>query len=148
MAASAAPASDAHMHGSSWAGASAVSLSDVALTCRETTADAGRPAAPAAVPAECAEQGVEATAAAAPTSLRARFARLPPRVQEDILRKLDELSAMEDEMRGVRDAELQGGPRVSVCLLSALWFRVTVVEWTAAVTVPRVYCQVEGIPGL
>jgi hypothetical protein len=113
MAGSAAPASDAHMHGSIWADAPAQPLPDAALLCTEATADAGCPAAPTPVPAECAEQCMKTTATAAPTSLSARFARLPARVQEDILRKLDELSAMERETRGGRDAEPQGGPRVS-----------------------------------
>lgn len=108
MAGSAQPASDTHMHGSSWAEAAPQPL-------LETAADAGWPAA---APAQCAEQSVEAAGAAAPTSLGARFARLPARVQEDILRQLDELSALEDETRSGRDAEAQGGPRVSLCMLA------------------------------
>lgn len=82
------------------------------LLCTEPALDT--PAGPACYDDHCPE--AEAAAAAVPVPLGVRFARLSPAVQQDILQQLDELSAMEDELRGgsaAPDHECQG-PRVSV----------------------------------
>lgn len=84
------------------------------LQCMEHEATAGECAeAPAATTAECAEVPM------AGTSLAARFARLPAAVQDDILRQLDELSALEEEARAMQEPEQQG-PRVSAGTLDHL----------------------------
>jgi hypothetical protein len=81
-------------------------MPDAMLLCTETSTEFAveLPAA-----AECAEVPVAAT------SLAARFARLPECVQDDIMRQLDELSAMEDEARAMQEPEQQG-PRVSASM--------------------------------
>lgn len=96
------PDSLPHAHTSSWGSAGAAAADADVLMMSAAAA--------------CDDEGA-AAASAPPTSLRSRFARLSLAVQQDILRQLDELSALEDELRegGPREAaEPQGhGPRVS-----------------------------------
>lgn len=107
------PSSD---HACDMDSAPAAAPSDM-LLCTEPPADAEW-TAPSATPAahdagrDPAAPAV-AAAAVAPTSLHARFARLPACVQEDILRQLDELSALEEETRGGSGASDPQGVRVS-----------------------------------
>jgi hypothetical protein len=91
------------------------------LLCTETSTEfAAEP--PAA--AECPEVPLAAT------SLAARFARLPEFVQDDIMRQLDELSAMEDEARAMQEPEQQG-PRVRASMqLTCLIVRRRAWSWS------------------